>query len=408
MREAWMALLNVPVVLKGWIEMTAKNLGLLKFIMNNYEKILLVVVMYLYIRFFWKRGLKRKRDNDSSMTGHKYTLELLQGNPKQCIELLRMSRESFVRLCAHFRTNYSLKDSKHVSVEEKMAMFLMIIGYNQRYVVIKRRFQYSKQTIHKFFHEVLDKIMLFAKDMIVPTSFNPNPNIPGHNKRLRKIFKGAVGALDGTLIHAVVPTRQQDLYRGRGKGDCYQNVLAICDFNMIFTFLVAGWEGVAHDSRILSEALLDPHAPFPFPPSEKYYLCDAAYAHIRGFMAPYRNVRYWLGDFRRRRALTNKEKFNHAHAKLRNVIERAFGVLKARFPILKRMTPFPLETQRNVTVACFALHNFIRKQVKLTAAPKSEFWPEWGGCGFRLGSCGQLNCEILRKKKEHSLKVEVA
>ncbi|KAL4569178.1 hypothetical protein LXL04_024812 [Taraxacum kok-saghyz] len=29
---------------------------------------------------------------------------------------------------------------------------------------------------------------------------------------------------------------------------------------------------------------------------DKYYLCDAAYAHIRGFMAPYRNVRYWLEE----------------------------------------------------------------------------------------------------------------
>ncbi|XP_021974313.2 uncharacterized protein LOC110869323 [Helianthus annuus] len=198
--------------------------------------------------------------------------------------------------------------------------------------------------------------------MIVPTSFNPNPNIPGHNKRLRQAFKGAVGALDGTLIHAVIPTSKQDLYRGRGKGDYYQNVLAIRDFNMIFTFVVAGWEGVAHDARILLEALSDPDAPFPFPPQDKYYLCDAAYAHVQGFMAPYRNVRYWLGDFRRRRALTNKEKFNHAHARLRNVIERAFGVLKARFLILKRMAPFPLVTQRNITVACFTLHNFIRKE----------------------------------------------
>ena len=79
-------------------------------------------------------------------------------------------------------------------------------------------------------------------------------------------------------------------------------------------------------------------------------------------MAPYRNVRYWLGDFRQRRALTNKEKFNHAHAKLRNVIERSYGVLKTRFPILKRMKPFSLVTQRNIAVACFALHNFIRKE----------------------------------------------
>ncbi|KAI3506103.1 hypothetical protein L1887_28459 [Cichorium endivia] len=330
--------------------------------MDYEKKLTIVILLYAYVRFCLKKNVKRKRDNDSRMSGHQYTMELLQGNANQCMELLRMSRESFLRLCTHFRLHYSLKDSKHISVEEKMAMFLMMIGHNQRYVVIKRRFQHSKQTIHKFFYEVLDKMMLFANDMIMPTSFNPNPNIPGHNKRLRRVFKGAVGALDGTLIHAILPANKQDVYRGRGKGECYQNVLAICDFNMIFTFVVAGWEGTAHDARILSEALTDPHAPFPIPPPDKYYLCDAAYANTRGFMAPYRNIRYWLGDFRRRRALTNKEKFNHAHAKLRNVIERAYGVLKARFPILKRMAPFPFVTQRNITIACFALHNFIRKE----------------------------------------------
>ncbi|XP_076957887.1 uncharacterized protein LOC143633465 [Bidens hawaiensis] len=240
-----------------------------------------------------------------------------------------------------------------------MAMFLMMLGHNQRFSVIKRRFQHSKQTIHKYFHEVLATMMEFAKEVIVPTS---NPNTPRRNKRLRRVFKGAIGALDGTLIHAIVPVHKQHLYRGRGKGECYQNVLAICDFNMVFTFLVAGWEGVAHDSRILSESLTNANAPFPLPPPDKYYLCDAAYAHTRGFMAPYRNVRYWLGDFRRNRALTEKEKFNHAHAKLRNVIERSYGVLKARFPILKKMAPFSLVTQRNITIACFALHNFIRKE----------------------------------------------
>ena len=78
-------------------------------------------------------------------------------------------------------------------------------------------------------------------------------------------------------------------------------------------------------------------------------------------MAPYCNVRYWLEDFRHRRAMNKYEKFNHSHAKLRNVIERSYGVLKARFPILKRMAPFSLEVQRDVVIACFAIHNFIRK-----------------------------------------------
>ncbi|KAK9078485.1 hypothetical protein SSX86_002542 [Deinandra increscens subsp. villosa] len=148
---------------------------------------------------------------------------------------------------------------------------------------------------------------------------------------------------------------------------------------MVFTFLVAGWEGIAYDSRILSESLSNANAQFPLPPPDKYYLCDAAYANTRGFMAPYRNVRYWLGDFRRNRALTDKEKFNHGHAKLRNVIERAYGVLKARFPILKRMTPFSLLTQRNVTIACFALHNFIRKE-----GLSDEFFDEYDQPNVRL------------------------
>ena len=88
--------------------------------------------------------------------------------------------------------------------------------------------------------------------------------------RINIIFffkQGAVGALDGTLIHAVVPFEQQHLYRARGRGECYQNVLAICDFNMIFTYIVAGWQGTAHDARVLNEALVDPEADFPIAPS---------------------------------------------------------------------------------------------------------------------------------------------
>ncbi|VFQ59902.1 unnamed protein product [Cuscuta campestris] len=61
-------------------------------IMDYDKKLFIVILMYLYVRFFWKRGLKRLRDNDSEMTGHKYTLELLQGNPKQCTELLRQNK----------------------------------------------------------------------------------------------------------------------------------------------------------------------------------------------------------------------------------------------------------------------------------------------------------------------------
>ena len=81
------------------------------------------------------------------------------------------------------------------------------------------------------------------------------------------------------------------------------------------------------------------------------------------FLSPYRNVRYWLTDFRAGgHPRDRKEHFNYIHSSLRNVIERSFGVLKARFPILKRMPPYSFAVQRSMVVAAMTVHNFIRKE----------------------------------------------
>ncbi|GJX47518.1 hypothetical protein Tco_0272708 [Tanacetum coccineum] len=246
--------------------------------------------------------------------------------------------DSFVRLCNHFKEKNWLRDSKHISVEEKMFIFLMIIGHNERFSVMKRRFQHSKETIHNCFHEVLDKMLVFSEEVIKPDNINPNLTSKETIRRGTRMFKGAIGALDGTIYTCLmfVPSpHKQNVYKAREREfDCYQNVFSqFVTSNIVFTYIVTGWEGTAHDSRILNEALDDPIYEFPIPPSDKYYLCDAAYRHTHGFMAPYRNV-----------------------------IERAFSVLKARFPLLKSMPKFPLVKQRDITIACFAIHNFIRKE----------------------------------------------
>jgi len=94
-----------------------------------------------------------------------------------------------------------------------------------------------------------------------------------------------------------------------------------------------------------------------------YYAVDAGYPNIPGFLAPYRGERYHLNDFRGRGRITRKYAlFNYRHSSLRNVIERAFGVLKARFPILKSIPNYPLRRQRQIPLACCTLHNFIRME----------------------------------------------
>ena len=79
-------------------------------------------------------------------------------------------------------------------------------------------------------------------------------------------------------------------------------------------------------------------------------------------MAPYCNLRYWLSDFRSGGKAVGREKmFNLCHARLRNVIERAFAVVKVRFPILKRMTPYSFATQTKIVMICFSIHNFLQQ-----------------------------------------------
>ena len=93
----------------------------------------------------------------------------------------------------------------------------------------------------------------------------------------------------------------------------------------------------------------------------KFYLVDGGLPHTSTLIAPYRGVRYHLKEYSARAPQNARELFNLRHASLRNSIERAFGVLKKRFPIIRSSTePFySCETHSNIFLACCILHNFL-------------------------------------------------
>ena len=45
-----------------------------------------------------------------------------------------------------------------------------------------------------------------------------------------------------------------------------QNVLAVCDFDMRFTFVMSGWPDSAHDMRVFKDAITTHRHKFPHPP----------------------------------------------------------------------------------------------------------------------------------------------
>ena len=92
-----------------------------------------------------------------------------------------------------------------------------------------------------------------------------------------------IGAIDGTHVTARVPKSDAPAYRGH-KNYTSQNVLAAVDFDMKFTYVLAGWEGSAHDASILVDSIDRPDGINI--PDGKFYLGDAGYVCRPGILPP--------------------------------------------------------------------------------------------------------------------------
>ncbi|XP_050700263.1 putative nuclease HARBI1 [Eriocheir sinensis] len=157
-------------------------------------------------------------------------------------------------------------------------------------------------------------------------------------------FPGVIGAIDCTHIPILSPGGQQaETYRSR-KGFFSLNVQAVCGPDLTFYNIICRWPGSVHDSGIFANSSL--YAQLQAGDYNGHLLGDSAYPLRPFLMTPVGNP-----------SRPNEGRYNLAHAKTRNVIERAFGVWKRRF----RCLAIPMRTSLDTTMAtiCSAavLHN---------------------------------------------------
>jgi hypothetical protein len=82
-------------------------------------------------------------------------------------------------------------------------------------------------------------------------------------------------------VLARVPRKMQTAFMGR-KHTTTQNVLAAIDFNLRFTYVLAGLEDSAHDALILSDALARPNV-LTIPPGTTHYPSDVNLLDSRAY-----------------------------------------------------------------------------------------------------------------------------
>ncbi|KAL8555308.1 hypothetical protein ACS0TY_003206 [Phlomoides rotata] len=321
--------------------------------------LMLITNYYLWMR---RRRNHRNRRRYSIRMNVTRQLEnvhyLVNLSDEICRDHLRMNRDCFNRLCFLLENLGGLSPTRHVTIAEQVAMFLLVLAHHTKNRIVKSTFLRSGYTVSKHFNSVLNTLLkLYTRFIVTPHA------VPDDCTDSRwKYFKGCLGALDGTYIPVKVPAEDVPRYRNR-KGNVSVNVLAVCDQNMNYIYVLSGWEGSAADSRVLRDAVTQENGLRV--PNGNYYLVDGGYTNGNGFLAPYRGFRYHLRewDSTRQGPQNYQEYFNIKHAKARNVIERSFGILKARWGILRSNSYYPINTHNRIILGCCLLHNFIRSNM---------------------------------------------
>ncbi|CAA0384473.1 unnamed protein product [Arabidopsis thaliana] len=283
-----------------------------------------------------------------SRVGYNYIQTALTVNPAHFRQLYRMEPEVFHKLCDVVRVKTWLRDTRYICVEEILATFLLTVGQNSRYCYTMDTFQRSSYSTSINFHKALKALAFVAPSWMA----KPEVRVPAKIRESTSFypyFKDCIGAIDGTHIFAMVPTCDAASFRNR-KGFISQNVLAACNFDLQFIYILSGWKGSAHDSKVLNDALTR-NTNRRQVPEGKFYLVDCGYANRRKFLAPFRRTRYHLQDFRGqgRDPKIQNELFNLRHASLRK----------------------ESLTQTELVLACAGLHNFLHQECR-----SDEFPPE--------------------------------
>ena len=127
----------------------------------------------------------------SDRTGHMFITEVLNGHPRRCYEMFRLNVPVFRQLCIDLTTNYGLQQTRNVSIEESVGIFLMTLAHGCSNRFVQEFFNHSGETIHRHFHTVLEAVLKLSADIIKPDA-NYNDDVPEYilnNPRYYPMFK---------------------------------------------------------------------------------------------------------------------------------------------------------------------------------------------------------------------------
>ncbi|XP_045453625.1 putative nuclease HARBI1 [Melitaea cinxia] len=221
-----------------------------------------------------------------------------------------------------------------------------------------------ESTACRILHRVTHAIAFLYSDFIkMPITATEQNSVGAKFYDVAK-FPRVIGAIDCTHIKILSPGGEHaEIYRNR-KGYFSINTQCICSANFPFFDVVARWHGSVHANIWDNCAQKRNFVQGVY--NDKLLVGDSGYAQTRYMMTPLpENAPSTRGE----------KLYQESQIRTRNVIERAFGIWKRRFPILSKGINVKLKRVPGIIIATAVLHNIAILQKDLIPPPEGREEP---------------------------------
>ncbi|XP_063060688.1 putative nuclease HARBI1 [Engraulis encrasicolus] len=238
-------------------------------------------------------------------------------------------------------------------IEALVLLFWLACG--AAYRVLSRSFDILRTTVHRMVHATSQQVMgIFGQVVRHPT----REEVVGISAAFTQltgtqIFCRVAGSIDGCHIRVKPPKADEECYKNR---KLFHEIFlqAVCDPTLKYLDVCVGFPGSVHDMQVLRNSPLFHERQYP--PPGYYLIGDGGYACLEKPVA-------LMTTFRMPVRNAMEAAYNRHLSKARVVVERSFGVLKARWrAIFQTTVVVSVYYAPEIITFCTILHNIALSQ----------------------------------------------